>query len=271
MTITELRVIGKRLRQEIPLLIGQPDVSSPLGKGASGDLTYPIDKKAEEIIFEEIEKLNKPLTIVSEEYGFKDIKGGGIKFLIDPIDGSKNALTGIPLFSTSIAVVEGETIKYTSMGYVINLINGDEFWAIKGEGSFFNGKLIKTQHDESFNVITYEAQTPKIDIPRIIPLLSLFRRARCLGSTAIDMALLARGSVSMFVTPTPSRSFDFGAGYLLIKEAGGIITDLKGNKIDDTPVGIEKASPLLASANEKLHRKALEVLKPQINTDKNNR
>ena len=261
MNITSLRIIGKRLRQEIPLLIGQPDAGSPLGKGASGDLTYPIDKKAEEIIFEEIEKLNKPLTIVSEEYGFKDIKGGGIKFLIDPIDGSKNAMTGVPLFSTSIAIVEGETIKYTSIGYVINLISGDEFWAIKGDGSFLNGKPIKTQQDESFNVITYEAQTPKVDIPRIIPLLSLFRRARCLGSTAIDMALLAQGGVSMFVTPTPSRSFDFAAGYLLIKEAGGIITDLNGEKIDEIHVGIKKATPLLASANEKLHRKALEVLK----------
>jgi myo-inositol-1(or 4)-monophosphatase len=64
----------------------------------------------------------------------------------------------------------------------------------------------------------------------------------------------------MFITPTPSRSFDFASGYLLIKEAGGIITDLKGKEINKTPIGIEKASPLLASGNEKLHKKALEVL-----------
>ncbi len=260
-TIADLRKIGKRLRQEIPPLIWKLHGSSPIGKGASGDLTYPLDKKAEEIVFEELEKLNKSLAIVSEEYGFKNIKDEGQKILIDPIDGSKNALTGIPFFSTSIAVVEGNTIKHTSIGYVINLVNGDEFWAIKGKGSFFNGKPIKTQRTEELAVITYEAQTPRIDITKIIPLLSLFRRTRCLGSTALDMALLAQGAVSMFITPSPSRSFDFVGGYLLIKEAGGIITDLNGKKIDDTPIGTEKASPLLASGNEKLHKKAVEILK----------
>lgn len=261
MDITALRKIGKRLKEEIPLLVWKLHGSEPLGKGASGDMTYPIDKMAENIIFEELEKLNEPLTIVSEEYGLKDIKGGGVKILIDPIDGSKNALSGIPLFSTSIAVVEGDSIKDTSIGYVINLINGDEYRAIKGKGSLFNAISIKTQQTDEFNVITYETQTPKIDIPKIIPLLSLFRRTRCLGSTAIDMALLAQGVVSMFVTPTPSRSFDFAGGYLLIKEAGGIVTDLNGKEVDNTPVGIKRTSPLLASGNEKLHRKALEALK----------
>jgi len=261
MDIDNLKTIGKRLRREIPPLIPGLYGSSPVGTGASGDKTYPVDKKAEEIIFEEIEKLGKPVTLVSEEYGFKDIKGGGTKILIDPVDGSKNALFGIPFFSTSIAIVDGDSIEHISTGYVINLSNGDEFWAVKGGGSFFNGATIKTQQTDEFNLIAYEAQTPKIDIPKIIPLISLFRRTRCLGSTAIDMALLAQGAVSIFITPTPSRSFDFASGYLLVKEAGGIITDLDGKEIDDTPVGIEKASPLLASGNEKLHLKALAVLK----------
>jgi myo-inositol-1(or 4)-monophosphatase len=261
MNITALRTIGKRLKKEMCPIIRKYHGSGPIGKGASGDMTYPLDKKAEEIIFEEIEKLNKPFTLISEEYGFKEIKGGGPKILIDPVDGSKNAISGIPLFSTSIAVVNGETINHTSIGYVINLINGDEFWAVKDGGSFFNGNPVKTQQTEEFNVIAFEAQTPRIDIPKILPLLSLFRRTRCLGSTAIDMALLSQGAVSMFITPAPSRSFDFAGGYLLIKEAGGIITDLDGKKVDKTPVGIEKASPLLASGNEKLHKKALEVLK----------
>ncbi|MBI4838798.1 MAG: hypothetical protein HY806_06580 [Nitrospirae bacterium] len=261
MNITVLRTIGRRLRQEIPPLAQAFHGSALLGKGAGGDKTYPIDKRAEEIIFEEIEKLNKPVTIISEEYGFKDIKGGGLKFLIDPIDGSRNAVSGLPLFSTSIAVIEGDTLEHTKSGYVINLINGDEFWAIKGGGSFLNGAPIKTQRDDVCSVIAYEAQTPKIDIPKIMPLLSLFNRTRCLGSTAIDMAFLAQGAVSMFITPAPSRSFDFAAGWLLVKEAGGIVTDLAGKNLDKIPAGLEKISPILASANESLHRKALETLK----------
>lgn len=260
MDIKDLRKIGSRLMKEIPQLVEELRGSSPIGKGASGDMTYPIDKRAEDIIFEEIEKMNGSFTIISEEYGIKDINGGGPKLLIDPIDGSKNALTGLPLFSTSIALVEGETLEHTTIGYVINLVNGDEFWAVKGKGSFFNERAIKTQGDEEFRVIAYEAQTPKVDIPNILPLLLLFRRARCLGSIALDMALLAKGTLSMFITPTRSRSFDFASGYLLAKEAGGIITDINGNKIDDTPAGLERTSNLLASGNEKLHEKALEAL-----------
>jgi len=260
MDIKDLRTIGKRLRQEISPLVWKLHGSVPISKGASGDMTYPIDKKAEEIIFDEIEKLGEPVTLVSEEYGFKDLHGGGSRLLIDPIDGSKNALSGIPFFSTSIAVIEGETINHTSIGYVINLINGDEFWAVKGRGSFFNETPVKTQQDEDFNIIVYEAQTPKRDIPKIVPLLSMFRKTRCFGSIALDMAFLAQGAVSMFIAPAPSRSFDFASGYLLIKEAGGIITDLEGKEITETKTGMEKSSPLLASGNEKLHLKALKAL-----------
>lgn len=261
MTITDIRKIGKRLKEEIPPLVWRLHGSKPLGKGASGDMTYPLDKKAEDIIFEELERLNQPLTIVSEEYGFKDIRGGGVNILIDPIDGSKNALSGIPMFSTSIAIVRGDSIKDTSMGYIINLINGDEYWAIKDKGSFLNGNSIRTQQTDEFHVITYESQRPSMDIPRILSLLSLFRRARCFGSTALDMAFLSQGAVSVFVTPTPSRSFDFSAGYLLIKEAGGIVTDLDGNSIENIGIGIKRATPILASANDGLHKKALKGLK----------
>jgi myo-inositol-1(or 4)-monophosphatase len=165
------------------------------------------------------------------------------------------------VFSTSIAVVDGETISETRVGYVINLMSGDEFWAIRGKGSYLNAVKIRTQQDDTFRVVAYEAQTPKVDIPRIIPLLSLFRRARCFGSTALDMAFLAQGAVSMFITPSLSRSFDFVSGYLLVKEAGGIVTDLNGKGIEKFEVGLKRITPLLASANEKLHKKALDALR----------
>jgi myo-inositol-1(or 4)-monophosphatase len=260
MDIEYFRRIGKRLRQEIPPLAGSALLNTPLGKGASGDITYPIDKKAEDIILEEMEKLNIPLTIVSEESGLIDFKGGGPILLIDPIDGSKNALSGIPVFSTSIALIDGETLERTSAGYIINLVNGDEFWAVRGKGGFFNGKQMKTREDEGFNVIAYEAQTPGADIPKILPLLSFFRRTRSLGSIALDMSLLARGTISMFISPTPSRSFDFASGYLLINESGGIVTDLKGRDLKNTKAGIEKTTSILASGNSKLHEKALKIL-----------
>ena len=165
------------------------------------------------------------------------------------------------MFSTSIAVIEGNTVGEASAGYIINLINGDEFWAAKGAGSFMNSHPIKTQHDNNFRVIAYEAQSTKRDISGILPLLSLYGRARCFGSTALDMAFLAQGAISTFIVPSQSRSFDFAAGYLLIKEAGGLVTDLKGQEIDSVEIGVKRSTPLLASANGYLHDKSLNTLR----------
>jgi len=261
MDIDRLRSIGERLRREVPPLIWMFHGSESIGRGASGDKTYPIDKKAEDIIIEELEKMQESITIVSEECGIKRLNSRGeINILIDPIDGSKNALSGIPLFSTSIALLEGDSIKDTSIGYIINLTNGDEYWAIRGKGSFLNGNPINTQQSDDLYVVAYEVRTPRIEIPEILPILSLSRRARCFGSTALDMAFLSQGAVSVFITPAPSRSFDFAAGYLLIKEAGGIVTDLNGNRIEDIRIGLERSTPLLASANKGLHEKALKAL-----------
>ena len=257
MDINDIKKIGARLRQEIPSHLHELLAGPPLGRGAGGDMTHPIDRGAEDIIFEEAEKLQKPLTLVSEEYGIKDVCGGGPKLLIDPIDGSRNALSGVPLFSTSIALVDGEMIGDTSIGYVLNLINGDEFWAIKGQGSFLNDRPIRTQQDDTCKVIAYEAQNPHKDISSILPLLSFFNRARCFGSTALDLSFLAQGAVSIFVIPSPSRSFDFAAGYLLVKEAGGIVTDLQGQAIETVKVGVKRSTTILASANGTLHQRAL--------------
>jgi myo-inositol-1(or 4)-monophosphatase len=260
MDITDLQNIGRRLLKEIPPLLDGLRKEESLGKGAGGDRTHPIDKKAEDIIIDEVERLDEPLTIISEEFGFKDINGGGAKLLIDPIDGSRNAISGLPLFSTSIALVDGDTIGETTIGYVLNLASGDEYRAIKGEGGFLNGMPLRTQGEVSLKAVAFEAQTLKVDIPNILPLLSLYNRARCLGSTALDLALLAQGALSTLIIPYPSRSFDFAAGYLLVKEAGGVITDLNGNDIEGVAVGLKKATPILASANEKLHKKALKVI-----------
>lgn len=260
MNIHTLRSIGKELFEQIGNIRLKPYTSISLGKGASGDKTYPIDKKAEEIIINSLEAINEPLSIISEEHGHKDILGGGRKVLIDPIDGSKNAITGIPIYCSSVAVADGETIGSIYLAYIANLLTGDEFWAESGKGAFFNGERIHSQNDDFFYLVAYEAQSPGRDIPVIMRLLSESRRTRCLGSTALDLAHVAYGSVSVFISPAPSRSFDFASGWLLVKEAGGVFTDLKGNSIDNITIGLKKSSSILASGNMALHKKALSFL-----------
>jgi myo-inositol-1(or 4)-monophosphatase len=260
MKIESLRQIGQRLFFEIGSTRLKPFASESIGKGAAGDKTFPIDKKAEDIIIGSLEALNEPLSIISEEAGLKEIKGGGKRVLIDPIDGSKNAITGIPFYCTSIAVADGDNIGSVSLAYVINLLTGDEFWTEKGKSAFFNGERIYAQKDDVFYLIAYESPSPKNDIPRMIRLLSETRRTRCFGATALDLAYVAYGSVSVFLTPSPSRSFDFAGGYLLIKEAGGVFSDTDGNPIEKMEIGLKRSLPILAAGNKQLHEKALKLL-----------
>lgn len=258
MDIEILRSIGRKLLKEIPS--GKDIAGNAIGRGASGDKTYPIDKIAEDVILSVLESAGEPITIVSEEIGIKDVKGGGTIVLIDPVDGSRNAVAGIPFYCTSVAVADGNTIGNIYLAYVLNLVNRDEFWAEKGGGAFLNGERIMTQQDSILYLTAYEAQSPSSDIPFIVPLLAASRKTRCLGATALDIAYLACGSVSIFVNPSPSRSFDFAGGWLLVQEAGGVFTDTRGNPVNSIRIGLKRSTPLLVSGNEQLHGRALKLL-----------
>jgi myo-inositol-1(or 4)-monophosphatase len=258
MNIEIFRAIGRELLQQIPSVKKWSKI--PVGIGASGDKTHHIDKAAEDIILSGLHDSGEPLTIVSEEAGIKNISGGGKTVLIDPVDGSRNAVSGIPFYCTSIAVADGNTVGDIELAYVVNLINGDEFWAEKGKGAFLNGEMLTTQKDDAFYLVAYEAQAPKKDISHIAPLISESRKTRCFGSTALDLAYLASGAISVFANPSHSRSFDFAGGWLLVKEAGGVFTNMKGTPIDAIGIGLKKSTPLLVSGNTELHKKALRLL-----------
>ncbi|MGB9710898.1 MAG: inositol monophosphatase family protein [Thermodesulfovibrio sp.] len=260
MEIEFLRDIGQRLFKEISLFKPQFNTTA-LGRGASGDTTFPIDKLAEDRIIEAFEKAGAKINIISEERGSKLIQENYPSLIIDPIDGSKNAVSGIPFFSTSIAIAEGETLKSLKLGYIINLVNGDEFWAKRDEGAFFNGQRIKTRDNTMPVIIAFEASTPHNAVKQILPVLKIANRVRCFGSTALDLAYLSRGALSIFIVPTPSRIFDFSAGVLIAKESSAIVTDIEGNSIENLKIAFNTKTTLLVSANETLHKKALDLIK----------
>ena len=260
MYLDMLQKIRKELLVKVKAVKTGPMFQKALGRGASGDMTFLIDRVAEDTIIEELDCSDFSLTAVSEEMGVRDINGGGKKVLIDPVDGSKNAISGIPFYCSSIAIAGGDTIGSIETAYVVNLVTGDEFRAEKGKGTFLNGKRISAQKDRELYLTAYEAQSPSKDIQRIMPLLSKSHKTRCLGATALDLSYLAYGAVSVFANPSLSRSFDFAAGYLLVKEAGGAFTDIDGNSIESAGIGLKRNVSLLASGNEKLHEKALRLL-----------
>jgi len=255
--------IGKKMRGGLSVILAKEGGRVPLGRGAGGDKTFPVDKWAEDIILAALVKAHKQgesFTLISEELGIRKFGEGGNIILVDPVDGSNNAKSGIPFFSTSLALLNGETLSTLAVGYIINLAMGDEFWAVRAQGAYKNGTRIRTSPTEGLVIAAYEASSPKADLPRLLPLLGQAQRTRCFGSTALDLSYLAAGSLSVFATATASRAFDYAAGMLIVEEADGVITDLEGISLDHVKVGLERTVPLLASANERLHAMVLDML-----------
>jgi myo-inositol-1(or 4)-monophosphatase len=258
------REIGSRLRRDVLSISGQPEAQREMRAGAGGDVTTFIDQWAEECILDQLLRLQargENFTLISEELGWKQFGKGGFSLLLDPIDGSLNAKKGIPFFSTSIALIEGGYLSGTRVGYVINLANGDEFWAIQGEGSFCNGKRLQRKNYEKMEILAFEANRPADDLSVLLPLLPHVTRTRCLGSTALDICYTACGFIDLFVIPRSSRSFDFAAGKLILEEAQGVITDLQGKDVGNAPVDLQRKTGLVASASPEIHRQALSMLR----------
>jgi len=255
--------IGRTMRAGIAEFLAREGGTVPLGRGAGGDKTFPVDKWAEDIVLSALERVHaqgEAFTLVSEELGIRKFGDGAVTVIVDPIDGSNNAKNGIPFFATAIALLDGDRLAGLRLGYIINLASGDEFWATKGGGAYRNGKLIRTPEHSEITIVAFEASDPGKDIPRILPLLSAAKRTRCFGSTALDLAHLASQGMSVFVTATASRTFDYAAGMLILAEAGGVMTDLDGRSLDDIAVGIGRTVPLLAAKNAAAHAAAKALL-----------
>lgn len=264
MDITDLRAIGRTLLERVPAYRFADNVREVLEVGAAGDTTFPMDKVAEDIVLSALESLGEPLLIVSEECGVKEVHGSSsLRLLVDPIDGSKNAISGVPFFSTSLAAAQGDRIGDIFLAYVVNLTTKDEFWAKKGEGAFFNGRKMETSRSGSIETVFFEAQQPARDLAALMPLFALSSRARCFGSMALSLCYMAGGAASAFVAPCQSRSFDFAAGLLIAAEAGAVITDIQGNDISACQTGLQRVTTLLIAANRDIHRKALAALGSQ--------
>ncbi len=258
--IDHLRQIGARLRELFLRIRHTEAASEALGRGASGDRTLGIDRLAEETILDGLDSLGIGLTVLSEEKGVLELHGGGELVVIDPVDGSKNAATGFPIFSTSIAVSSTDRLSGLRLGYIINPLSSDEFWAVAGQGAFLNGRPIRTDRDQRIKVVLYETQVPGRDILRAYPLLKLANRTWCLGTTAMDLALVSMGAASVYINPVPTRCFDYAAGLLLVREAGGVVTDPTGGDFFQNIISMQRTPPLLVCANEHVYHKALEEI-----------
>jgi len=219
------------------------------------NLVTETDKASEKLITDFIKKKYPSHGILAEE-GSDLNKSAEYLWVVDPLDGTTNFAHGLPIFSVSIGLQKnGETIA----GVVYDVMRDVLFSAEKGSGSFENGKRISVSKNENLGhsvLVTgfpYDIrENPDKAYERFIAFLKQARAIRRLGSAAIDFCYVANGVFNGF-WELSLHPWDICAGKLIVEEAGGIVADFDGNKIDIY-------SKRILATNGLVHQKMIDVL-----------
>jgi myo-inositol-1(or 4)-monophosphatase len=188
------------------------DISS---KTSYFDLVSNIDRASESEIRRHINKAYPEHCILGEEYGLEENANPEVKWIIDPIDGTINFVRGIPHFCVSIGIMENNEITH---GVIFNPCNGELFTASKGKGAQLDSKRIRVS-DCSLLEQALVATSEKV-----FPDYTVLRR---MGSAALDLAYVACGRLDAYIDQGLS-SWDIAAGIVIVREAGGYVSDFKG-------------------------------------------
>ncbi|MBC9130105.1 inositol-1-monophosphatase [Frischella sp. Ac48] len=196
------------------------------------DFVTNVDRAAESLIIETIKKAYPDHTIISEESGLIKGQDTDIQWIIDPIDGTTNFIKGIPHCAVSIAVrIKGRT----EVGVVYNPMLNELFTASRGQGAQLNGYRIRTnlsvkEIQGSVFAIAFPHKMKQYSeyyfnvLEKMFTKCSDFRRN---GSAALDFCYIASGRLDGYFE-IGLKPWDIAAGELILREAGGIITDFNG-------------------------------------------
>jgi myo-inositol-1(or 4)-monophosphatase len=218
-----------------------------VGEGEGGDETTAVDAEAEKVILERLRAI-EGATIVSEEVG--EIRGdGNLRIVVDPIDGSLNAKRGIPFFSLSIAIAEGETMDDVVFAFVHDFGSGEEWTAERGEGARLNGgDLGPTMPREEIEILSFEATLTSSVAEKAAAMVGLAYRLRIMGSLALSLCHLAAGRVDAVCSLKGARAVDIAAAQLLVRERGLAIDLPEAPPFGKAPLDIEGRSRVVAAA-----------------------
>jgi myo-inositol-1(or 4)-monophosphatase len=260
--------IMEEVNKVISPLVGQKKAGKIVKMGADGTPTKLIDLAAEEKVIEILENTGRPLTVVSEEIG--KLKLGDtpseVVLVVDPLDGTNNAVKNIPAYAISIAIgkisnsKKSMTINDLELGFVKNFATGDVYHAVKGRGANLNGEVISTSNQDDLSSSLIGAYVYRADMEKVDRLCKMIRRMRILGSVAIELCYVAEGIYDAFVDVRGNqRVMDLAAGKIIVEEAGGLVTNEYNQPLLKKLNVLERTS-IIASGNRNIHKELIQIL-----------
>ena len=223
-----------------------------------GDFVTAADKKAEKTLFEELSRSRPGYGFSMEESGLVEGADKSHTWHIDPLDGTSNFLHGLPIFAVSIGLErEGQLVA----GVVYNPATDDMFVAEKGQGAYFNNRRMRVAARRSLSESMVACGIPPLARVRdhesfkreLGVAMAKIGNIRRLGAAALDLAMVACGRFDGY-WERGINSWDVAAGVVLVREAGGFVTDFAGS-------GEMITKGEVCAGNEVIHRQLVELMR----------
>ena len=224
------------------------------------DFVSTADERAEKTLLRELEKARPDFGFLMEETG--EIKGNDDehRFIIDPLDGTTNFLHGLPHFAVSVAMEQrGEVVA----GVIYDPIKDEMYWAEKGKGAYQNDRRLRVSARARLSDSIFATGIPFLGVQegeghaqflrRLEKVMAKTAGVRRWGTASLDLAYVASGRYDGF-WERGLKPWDVAAGLLLVKEAGGMVTDSQARKYKFTAQDI-------VAGNEKIHKSLLDLLR----------
>jgi myo-inositol-1(or 4)-monophosphatase len=220
------------------------------------DFVTSADIRTEKILIEELSKARPGYGFLGEEGGGIEGKDKSHRFIIDPIDGTTNFMHGVPHFAISIGLErEGQLVA----GVILNPVTDDLYYAEKGHGAYLNNRRLRVAERKELNVSIIAAGLPFTSRPgharavaELAAVMNVSAGVRRFGTASLDMTYVAAGRFDGF-WERGLKPWDVAAGIVVLREAGGVVTDLDGG--NDMLNGRS-----ILCANEYLHPQLLKLL-----------
>ena len=236
------------------------NISSLEKKSTNIDLVTKADLESENYLIKQIHKKYKNHSIIAEESGLIK-KNGNYTWTIDPLDGTTNFAHKLPIFAVSLGLVNKK--NETVCAVVYNPAAKKCFYAQQNRGSYLNGKPIKCTSSKTLSECLIVTGFPYLHDKKYDLSFEIFKRfydltrgLRRLGSASLDLCFVAMGRFDGYYE-FGLKTWDVCAGSLIVKEAGGLVTDWNNKKQP-------KNGKRILASNGKIHQEMINIL----NSDK---
>ncbi len=226
------------------------------------DFVSEADRRAEQILKFELEKARPDFTLLLEEEGFIGDESSVDRWIVDPLDGTTNFLHGIPHFAISIAHEHNGELE---AGMIYDPCRDETFWAVKGSGCYLNNTRLRVSARNSLDTAILATGIPFIGRPdkeemlaALVAVMNQTAGLRKFGVASLDLAYVAAGRFDGFWEIGLSP-WDVAAGILLIREAGGLVSEINGRNDPLNGGSILASNSLLFDQVGKMLREAIKI------------